>query len=117
MSTAANVDSCHTQWQPLLSGSLAREAQRAVQLIVEDVERKPEQVGPRCLNDLALLYGFLAHVEKSELWLGRANQYVDRACDLVTQGSIPSYALYGGLSGVGWPRSTRGTAIRAFGSS
>ena len=94
-----------SEWQPILKGSLADAAQRAVDAIVKDIGALDGQVQrPVDLCERALLFAYLANSNPHAGWEERAVTCLNLTIEKVS--AVPyqffSLGLYGGMAGIGW---------------
>jgi lantibiotic biosynthesis protein len=97
-----------TRWAPILtpSSDLARRAMDAAMAVAESVANDaPSQQRDAWRRHCqeSLFYAYLARVHDDPRWIERATTRLNDAINGVAEGLPPrSFALYGGLCGLGW---------------
>lgn len=90
-------------WSAILPDVLSASARSAVTDILVALKSPSYDDGSALYAaDLALLYGYLAVVERSEHWQERTAEYLNQAIDRVSAANNNYVGLFGGLAGVGW---------------
>jgi hypothetical protein len=96
-----------TSWRPILSGTTAQQALRAVDAIAESIMSITAQPGERDASlgrgqaGLALLYAWLARTRRMPQADVLAWQCLDEAVEAVSTQAMNA-SLYGGFTGVAW---------------
>jgi lantibiotic modifying enzyme len=97
-------DSRHPSgWSPLLTGSLAAQAQEALEAILMGLPpdySEPGLAGGTC--SAALFFAYLDQARPGEGWDTRSSAYLSRAIDQLME-EVSGPTLYSGFTGIAWP--------------